>query len=125
MARRQRPWWNPGPGRLSDTRCRSCPVRSVSPSHETSSHPNCGWLVSRAFAAILLGRDGHDVKIYERSSSCFARRGAGLVPQPIFSREICEDGRRRPNIVAYIQRIAARPSVAAAHAREAEIPTVT
>lgn len=35
------------------------------------------------------------------------------------------DLRRRPNIVAYIQRIAARPSVAAAHAREAEIPTVT
>jgi glutathione S-transferase len=31
---------------------------------------------------------------------------------------------RWPNIAAYIQRIAGRPSVAAAHAREAEIPPV-
>ena len=31
---------------------------------------------------------------------------------------------RWPNIVAYIQRIADRPSVAAAYAREAEIPPV-
>jgi 2-polyprenyl-6-methoxyphenol hydroxylase-like FAD-dependent oxidoreductase len=40
-----------------------------------------GGSLAGLFAGILLGRDGHDVTIYERSASGFSGRGAGLVPQ--------------------------------------------
>ncbi|MCM2402661.1 FAD binding domain-containing protein [Rhizobium sp. S153] len=40
-----------------------------------------GGSLAGLFTAILLQKDGHDVKIYERSSSGLAGRGAGLVPQ--------------------------------------------
>ncbi|HCJ70750.1 MAG TPA: 2-polyprenyl-6-methoxyphenol hydroxylase, partial [Agrobacterium sp.] len=54
-----------------------------------------GGSLAGLFTAILLQQDGHDVKVYERSSSGLAGRGAGLVPQKdLFDvlREIgCED----------------------------------
>lgn len=40
-----------------------------------------GGSLAGLFTAILLQQDGHDVKVYERSSSGLAGRGAGLVPQ--------------------------------------------
>jgi 2-polyprenyl-6-methoxyphenol hydroxylase-like FAD-dependent oxidoreductase len=40
-----------------------------------------GGSLAGLFVGILLSRDGHDVKIYERSKSGFGGRGAGLVPQ--------------------------------------------
>ncbi|TGS69831.1 2-polyprenyl-6-methoxyphenol hydroxylase, partial [Mesorhizobium sp. M8A.F.Ca.ET.181.01.1.1] len=54
-----------------------------------------GGSLAGLFTAILLQQDGHDAKVYERSSSGLAGRGAGLVPQQdLFDvlREIgCED----------------------------------
>ncbi|MDR3485669.1 MAG: 2-polyprenyl-6-methoxyphenol hydroxylase [Bradyrhizobium sp.] len=41
-----------------------------------------GGSVGGLFAGILLQRDGHDVKIYERSVGGLSGRGAGLVGQP-------------------------------------------
>lgn len=40
-----------------------------------------GGSLAGLFAGILLQQEGHDVKVYERSSSGLAGRGAGLVPQ--------------------------------------------
>lgn len=40
-----------------------------------------GGSLAGLFTAILLQEDGHDVRLYERSSSGLAGRGAGLVPQ--------------------------------------------
>ncbi len=40
-----------------------------------------GGSLAGLFTAILLQQDGHDVKVYERSSSGLGGRGAGLVPQ--------------------------------------------
>ncbi|MBO9654709.1 FAD binding domain-containing protein [Agrobacterium sp. SOY23] len=40
-----------------------------------------GGSLAGLFTAILLQEDGHDVRVYERSSSGLAGRGAGLVPQ--------------------------------------------
>lgn len=40
-----------------------------------------GGSLAGLFAGILLQRDGHDVKMFERSASGLAGRGAGLVGQ--------------------------------------------
>jgi len=40
-----------------------------------------GGSLAGLFAGVILGMDGHDVRVYERSVSGFEGRGAGLVPQ--------------------------------------------
>lgn len=40
-----------------------------------------GGSLAGLFAGVILGRDGHHVRVYERSPSGFGGRGAGLVPQ--------------------------------------------
>jgi 2-polyprenyl-6-methoxyphenol hydroxylase-like FAD-dependent oxidoreductase len=41
-----------------------------------------GGSLGGLFAAVLLRAQGHEVRIYERSASGLAGRGAGLVAQP-------------------------------------------
>lgn len=54
-----------------------------------------GGSLAGLFTAILLQQDGHDVKVYERSSSGLGGRGAGLVPQQDLFEDLqqigCED----------------------------------
>ncbi|MDQ0390891.1 FAD binding domain-containing protein [Labrys monachus] len=63
-----------------------------------------GGSVGGLFAGVLLQRDGHDVRIYERSAGGLSGRGAGLVGQPdLFRllRRIGADHVARVGVVAH------------------------